>query len=507
MKKSVTHGRRILAVMLALMMTVGMCTALAADSGDWSAPYMENAQEKGWITPEDGAVAGEAITRASFAVMLWRALGSAPSDKENPFSDVNDPYYADAVITLYHQGILKGVEGSQFAPDGTLTREMAVTILARAYNLTGDSAAIDGVFTDAADISSWAKEAVAALAGKGYVYGVGNGQFGPKNSLTWGESAKFLSVLDSGESASEPCDFKVITLGTGAPPPEVGRFGPAVLVQVNGQNLLFDAGRGVMQRLYQYGLGAADVDMVFITHLHSDHTVGLPDLYLTGMLNGAFGLRTTPFKITGIEGTAQMMEYIKQAYSGDINIRMNDGEMTEEQTSIEATEFTGDGVVYERDGVTVTAIENFHGEAIDPSYGYRIDYDGRSVVISGDTKYCENIIEHSKGVDLLIHSVGMANEDLLKAGTPLAEKAQIVLNHHTPPEDAASVFNQTQPKLAVFNHMVVVTIAANQFTPPTQQNVFDRTREAGYSGPLVIAKDLMIFEVGETINVIPWIEG
>ena len=303
---------------------------------------------------------------------------------------------------------------------------------------------------------------------------------------------------------TEPSDFKVIPLGTGAPPPEINRFGPAVLVQVNGQNLLFDAGRGVMQRLYQYGLGAKDIDMVFITHLHSDHTVGLPDLYLTGMLNGAFGLRTTPFKITGIEGTAQMMEYIKLAYSGDINIRMNDGEMTEAQTSIEAHEFNEDGVVYEKDGVTVTAIENFHGEAIDPSYGYRIDYDGRSVVISGDTKYCENIIENSKGVDLLIHSVGMANEDLLNAGTALAEKAQIVLNHHTPPEDAASVFNQTQPKLAVLNHMVVVTIASDKFTPPTQQQVYDRIVDAGYTGDMVIAKDLMIFEIGETIKVIPY---
>ena len=320
-----------------------------------------------------------------------------------------------------------------------------------------------------------------------------------------GETAQPPQTEKPEESVpAEPSDFRVITLGTGAPPPEINRFGPAVLVQVNGQNLLFDAGRGVMQRLYQYGLGAKDIDMVFITHLHSDHTIGLPDLYLTGMLNGAFGLRTTPFKITGIEGTAQMMEYIKLAYSGDINIRMNDGEMTEEQTSIEAYEFNEDGVVYEKDGVTVTAIENFHGEAIDPSYGYRIDYDGRSVVISGDTKYCENIIENSKGVDLLIHSVGMANEDLLNAGTALAEKAQIVLNHHTPPEDAASVFNQTQPKLAVLNHMVVVTIASDKFTPPTQQQVYDRIVDAGYTGDMVIAKDLMIFEIGETIKVIPY---
>ena len=207
MKRSVTYGGRILAVLLTLAMTVGMCTVLAADSNDWSAPYMENAQEKGWIIPADGAVAGEPITRAEFAVMLWRALGSIQPDIDNPFSDVPaNALYAGAVTTLYNWSILDGVGQNLFSPDTTLTREMAVTILARAYDLSSDGTAADS-FTDAADIHSWAKQAVAALFEKGYTDGVGDGQFGPGNALTWGEAAKYLSDLYNGEAGRLRFDY------------------------------------------------------------------------------------------------------------------------------------------------------------------------------------------------------------------------------------------------------------------------------------------------------------
>lgn len=325
--------------------------------------------------------------------------------------------------------------------------------------------------------------------------------------VNWNDATSTISigVQNASESitADPNCDFKVVTLGTGAPPPETERFGPCVYAEVNGKHFLFDVGRGALQRLYQIGVSANTIDMVFITHLHSDHTVGLADLYLTGMLNGAFGMRHKPFLITGVEGTKSMMDYLKLAYSADIEIRMNDGEMEAEWTDIITKEFTKDGIVFDEDGVTVTAFENFHGEYITPSYGYRIDYDGRSVVISGDTKYCENVVENSKGVDLLIHSVGMSNEELLKQDTVAAEKARIILNHHTTPEEAARVFNETTPKLAVFNHMVIVSTDP-KFAKPTQEEIFDRTREYGYTGPLEIARDLMTFEIGETVRVIPF---
>ncbi len=305
------------------------------------------------------------------------------------------------------------------------------------------------------------------------------------------------------QTETKPSDFKVITLGTGAPPPEMERFGPSTLVQVAGQNLLFDVGRGAYQRLTQLGIPAKNINMVFITHLHSDHTVGLPDLYLTGMLKGPFGNRKDPFPITGVQGTKDMMDNMKKAFSADTAIRTKDGELQPAWADIAATEFTDDGVVYEKDGVKVTAFKNFHGEAIQPSFGYRIDYDGRSAVISGDTKYSENLVKYAAGVDLLVHSVGMAPEELLELDTDTAKRAKVILNHHTPPADAAKVFNEAKPKLAVFSHMVLISTDP-KFPDPTQEGIVEKTRAAGYTGPLEIARDLMTFEIGDTIKVVPF---
>jgi ribonuclease Z len=301
-------------------------------------------------------------------------------------------------------------------------------------------------------------------------------------------------------------DFKVITIGTGAPPPEIERFGPATLVEVGGRRLLFDAGRGVTQRLWQAKISLGSLEQVFLTHLHSDHIVGLSDLYLTSMLPGPFGSRTQPFRIMGAAGTEKMMSLMKQAFQADIDIRYNDGEMKDEQAAFEARDIT-EGVVYEKDGVKVTAFDNYHGDAIKPSLGYRVDYKGRSVVISGDTKYSDNVVKHSKGADLLIHTVGMANAELLKLDTAPAKVAKNILGHHTPPEDAAKVFMQTKPKLAVFTHMVTVAIGdMKKFPPPKQPEFVEATRAAGYGGPLAIARDLMTFDIGDTINVVAFEE-
>jgi ribonuclease Z len=308
----------------------------------------------------------------------------------------------------------------------------------------------------------------------------------------------------TGAPGAGSSDFKVTTLGTGAPPPEMERFGPSTLVEAAGQYLLFDVGRGALQRLTQLGVPASAINRVFITHLHSDHTVGLPDLYLTGMLPGPFGSRRGPFRITGVEGTRKMMDHMKLAFSADSEIRVNDGELQWAWTEIETAEFTEDGVVYEKDDVKVTAFENFHGEAVKPSFGFRIDYDGRSAVISGDTKYYPNVVKYATGVDLLIHSVGAANVDLLKQDTDAAKRSRIVLNHHTPPEDAARVFNEAKPRLAVFTHMVILAFDPKNYPRPTQESMVKSTRAAGYSGPLEIARDLMSFEIGDTVRVVPF---
>jgi ribonuclease Z len=147
-------------------------------------------------------------------------------------------------------------------------------------------------------------------------------------------------------------------------------------------------------------------------------------------------------------------------------------------------------VVYERNGVRVTAFEVDHGDLVKPAFGYRVDYDGRSVVISGDTKFNENLIRHGTGADLLIHQVAMARTELIKK----SEAVRLVLSHHTKPEEAGLVFTRVAPKLAVYYH--VSLLGSPDFPPLTEKDVIDRTRTT-YSGPLEMGRDMMVFVVGK----------
>jgi len=285
-------------------------------------------------------------------------------------------------------------------------------------------------------------------------------------------------------------DFQVILLGTGTPPPLMHRFGPATFVRVGGKNFLFDAGRGATQRMWQkkikFGRG---LDYIFLTHLHSDHVVGLPDVWLTGWLGGPFGRRKTPLKIMGPEGTENLAKGLMQAYAWDVNTRITDQKLKPEGAKIAARNIKT-GVVYEEGGVKITAFDTEHGKLIKPTKGYRIDYDGRSVVISGDTKYSKTLIKNSQNVDVLVHSIGAARKQLLES-SPLWRR---IMDHHITPEDAGRVFNETKPKLAVFSHVVAAT--NGKIKPVAPKVMAERTR-AVYPGRLVMGKDLMTITIAK----------
>ena len=282
-------------------------------------------------------------------------------------------------------------------------------------------------------------------------------------------------------------DFRVTLLGTGSPFPGIKRFGPSVLVKAGGKTLLFDAGRGAAQRLVQAGVRLGAIDALFLTHLHSDHTVGIPDLWLTGWLPLPVASRKGPFRVYGPAGTKAMMEYLEKAYDWDIETRIDDQHLDRADVAPEVTEF-GEGVVYDHDGVKVTAFEVNHGDAVKPAFGFRIDYGGRSAVLSGDTRFNENLIRHATGVDLLVHQVAAAQDALLKQSKPV----QIILAHHTKPEEAGVVFSRAKPKLAVFYHFSLQ--GAPGFPAPTEKDVVEMTRKT-YSGPLVVGEDLMAFAI------------
>ena len=288
-------------------------------------------------------------------------------------------------------------------------------------------------------------------------------------------------------------DFRVTLLGTGSPQPAINRFGPGVLMQAGGETLLFDCGRGVTQRLYQLGVKLGDVNKLFLTHLHSDHTVGIPDLWLTGWLEPPWGQRKGPLQVFGPAGTKNMMENLEKAYEWDIKTRIADQKLAKENVAVSVAEFK-EGVVYDHDGVKVTAFEVNHGDLVNPAFGFRVDYDGRSAVISGDTRFNENLIKHAAGTDLLIHQVAAVRPELL--ASPVF---QVILAHHTKPEEAGIVFSRVKPKLAVFYHFSL--LGTPKVPPMTVEEVVDLARK-NYKGPLLAGEDLMVFRVGlEGISV------
>jgi ribonuclease Z len=289
------------------------------------------------------------------------------------------------------------------------------------------------------------------------------------------------------------CDFRVTLLGTGTPIPSAERFGPSTLVEAGDQKLLIDAGRGATIRLSQLKVPIGRIDALLLTHFHSDHTSGVPDVWLTGWLESHFGTRKSAFRVIGPTGAKTLMENLERAYALDLEIRIADEKLPPQGIAVSVTEYDRDGVVYEKNGVKVIAFEVDHGDVIKPAYGYRIEYRDRVAVISGDTRYNQNVIKYGAGADLLVHEVAAARPQLMEQAY-----VQRIIGHHVTPREAGMVFAQTKPKLAAFTHLVL--LASEDVPPPTLDDIVAETAQV-YSGPLVVGEDLMAFEIGETVTV------
>jgi ribonuclease Z len=309
-----------------------------------------------------------------------------------------------------------------------------------------------------------------------------------------GSGVLLALVLATSLAAQTDSTIRVTLLGTGRPDPAIDRFGPSTLVEAGGETLLFDCGRGAAQRIWQLGIPLGRVGPVFLTHLHSDHVVGLPDLWLTGWLPTPFGRRAAPLALYGPEGTAAMAAGLREAFAWDLDRRGRGEGLPAAGAAFDAHDI-GPGVVYERNGVRVTAFTVDHGGLLQPAYGFRVDYAGHSVVLSGDTRPSEELTRAATGVDLLIHEVAATPPALLERSAT----ARRIIGFHTLPEDAGRIFARARPRLAVYSHIVLLTTDP-AYPAPQASELVPRTR-ATYDGPLELGEDLMTIEVGREIRV------
>ena len=290
----------------------------------------------------------------------------------------------------------------------------------------------------------------------------------------------FLLLMSS---AVATADVMVVTLlGTGTPRPEIERGSSSVLVEAGTQKLLFDAGRGVAQRIYQLRLDYNTINKIFITHLHYDHIIGLPDL----MLSGWVFQRTNPIRLWGPVGSKAHVQQIQKAYVADISLRKQHTNLPAAGIRVDVREIE-EGVVYSKDGLTVEAIEVDHG-VVKPAFGYRIDYRGRSLVFSGDTRYSEKIAQHAEGVDLLIHEIADASDALLERNPRLRK----VISYHTRPSELNHLLRKSNPRQTVLVHALLFG--------KDRADVLSEIKSE-YEGEVMFGEDLVAFDIGDNIRV------
>jgi ribonuclease Z len=197
------------------------------------------------------------------------------------------------------------------------------------------------------------------------------------------------------------------------------------------------------------------------------------------------------FELWGPEGTAEMVQGMRAMFGHDLKARVN--QFNPIETLAIQSHIVSDGVVFERNGVKVTAFPVEHADG-NPAFGYQVDWNGRRVVLSGDTTLSENVITHGTGADVIIHNV-IAFSDRLSQ----MPEMKGVLAKLTTPEQAAEVFKRAKPKLAVYSHIVTKELQGKK----GEDQIIDRTRAAGYDGPLLMGVDRMVLEIAGDVKVLP----
>ncbi|MBW7837900.1 MAG: MBL fold metallo-hydrolase [Sphingomonadales bacterium] len=292
-----------------------------------------------------------------------------------------------------------------------------------------------------------------------------------------------LLVAPTFASAKEP--MKLVVLGTGTPNPDPNRSGPALAIIKDGHSYIIDAGPGLVRRAAaaekKYGissLSARNLETAFLTHLHTDHTVGLPDLIFTSWVLE----REVPLKLFGPPGADDMVQHLHQAYKEDINIRLNGLEpATPRGYKVDVSIIHEPGVILKTGNLKVEAFRVIHG-SWPHSFGYVFADGEKKIVISGDARPSPLLVKAAMGADILVHEV----YSVQGYKTRPKEWQTYHASFHTSAHQLAAIAKETKPKLLVLYHQLYWGFSDKDLI----QEIYD----AGYTGTVISARDLDVFE-------------
>jgi ribonuclease BN (tRNA processing enzyme) len=287
-----------------------------------------------------------------------------------------------------------------------------------------------------------------------------------------------IAILSSAAPSwfpAPPLRSHVILLGTGTPNADPTRSGPAVAIVVDSNTYIVDAGPGIVRRAAAAKITMPSLRLAFLTHLHSDHTVGLPDLMFSPWVLG----RTVPLVVYGPPGTTAMVDHLQAAYAEDIDIRLHGGEPSNKTGYGGRGHDMAAGVVYRDSLVTITAFEVPHGKW-PHAYGYRFQTPDRTIVISGDTSPSDAVANACDGCDVLVHEI--ISSESLEGRT--ADWQAYHRAYHTPGYELGDVATKARPKLLLLYHQIPSGIA---------DSVLLREVHARYRGVVVSGKDLGVY--------------
>lgn len=274
--------------------------------------------------------------------------------------------------------------------------------------------------------------------------------------------------------------IEVTLLGTGSPMVDPNRAGPSTLVRAGDQTFLVDCGRGVLMRAAAIGVGAANLTALLLTHLHSDHITDLSDVITTRWVTT---FTRTPLLVIGPPGTAAVVDATLKALAPDIRYRVGHHADITEPPVVEVKEVT-EGVVLGRDGVQIRVAPTDH-RPVEPTIGFRFEFDGTSVVVAGDSVPCDSLDALSSGADALVHTVIRA--DLIEQ--VLQQRLRDILDYHSSVEQAAATAARAGVGTLVLTHYVPPLA-------PGQEDAWRALAATAFDGRIELGDDLLRVDVG-----------